>query len=216
MVETQLRPNEVTDIDLLYAMGSLPRERFVPPAFERLAYMDEGIPVLPARDGSAARYLLAPMVQARLIQLAEIKRHDEVLDVGCATGYSTIVLARLAAQVTGLEADPELVKAAKENLAGMGVDNAKIVASDLMGGWAAQGPYDAIIVEGGIPKAPKSLLSQLKEGGRLVAVITPQPDLKHGKAYLFVRVGKETSGVARFDVGGSPLPGFAPAPPFSF
>jgi protein-L-isoaspartate(D-aspartate) O-methyltransferase len=216
MVETQVRPNEVTDIGLLNAMRSLPRERFVPPAFERLAYIDEGIPVLPARDGAPARYLLAPMVQARLIQLAEVEPQDTVLDVGCATGYSTAVLARLASRVIGLEPEPELVSAAKKNLAEIGAANTEIAAGPLAEGWAAQAPYDVIVVEGSLPCVPESLLSQLKPGGRLVAVVTAKPNMQQGKAYLFVRVEDETSGVAQFDAGASPLPGFAPEPAFTF
>ncbi len=106
-------------------MRALPRERFVPPAFEQLAYMDEGIEVFPAREGAPARFLLAPMVQARLIQLAEVEPQDKVLDVGCATGYSTAILARLAASVIGLEPEPELAKAAAANLAGFGLDQCR-------------------------------------------------------------------------------------------
>ena len=116
MVETQLRPNAVTDTRLLAAMRTLPRERFVPARLAALAYMDEGIEVFPATDGAPARYLLAPMVLARLVQLAAVEPQDAVLDVGCATGYSTAVLARLGRQVIGLEPEPELAAAARGNL----------------------------------------------------------------------------------------------------
>ena len=116
MVETQLRPNAVTDTRLLAAMRTLPRERFVPERLAALAYMDEGIEVFPATDGAPARYLLAPMVLARLVQLAAVEPQDAVLDVGCATGYSTAVLARLGRQVIGLEPEPELAAAARGNL----------------------------------------------------------------------------------------------------
>jgi protein-L-isoaspartate(D-aspartate) O-methyltransferase len=103
MVESQLRPNEVTDTRLLAAMRALPRERFVPPKLKPLAYMDEGIEVFPSIDGAPARFLLAPMVLARSVQLAAVEPQDVVLDVGCATGYSTSVLARLGRSVIGLE-----------------------------------------------------------------------------------------------------------------
>src|SRR3990170_419692 len=108
MVETQLRPNAVTDTRLLAAMSTLPRERFVPERLRALAYIDEGIEVFPAIDGAPARYLLAPMVLARLVQLAAVEPEDAVLDIGCATGYSTAVLARLGRQGIGLETEPEL------------------------------------------------------------------------------------------------------------
>jgi len=216
MVESQLRPNEVTSVGLLAAMRTLPRERFVPEAFQGLAYMDEGIEVLAAREDVAARSLLAPMVQARLIQLAEVTPQDTVLDVGCATGYSTAILARLAARVIGLEPEPELAKAAAANLAALGLANADIVAGDLLGGHAKAGPYDVIVMEGSVPDVPDKVLAQLKEGGRLVTVRTAAPNMRQGKAYLFVRVDDEARGVAHFDAGASPLPGFAPAPAFTF
>lgn len=216
MVESQIRPNEVTDTGLLAAMRSLPRERFVPAKFARLAYMDEPIEVFPAVDGAPARFLLAPMVQARLIQLAEIEPRDKVLDVGCTTGYSTAILARLAAKVVGLEPEPELAKAARANLATLGLRNAEIVEGPLAGGWAAQAPYDVIVLEGSVPEVPETLWAQLKEGGRFAAVVTPAPNMRQGKAYLFTRVNGEASGVAHFDAGASPLPGLAPAPTFAF
>jgi len=221
MVETQLRPNEVTDPALLAAMRTLPRERFVPESLQGLAYMDEDIRVLPARDGAPARYLLSPMVQAQLLQLAEISPGERVLDVGCATGYSTAVLAWLGAKTIGLEVEPELAAAAKKNLkttdlpSGRAID-AEIVTGDLAQGHAAGAPYDAIIMEGSVPDVPEALTSQLREGGRLVAVRTRHPKMRQGKAYLFVRVEGEARGTAQFDAGAPPLPGFAPAPAFAF
>jgi len=216
MVESQLRPNQVTDTALLDAMRTMPRERFVPPAFERLAYMDEGIEVFPAGEGTPARFPLAPMVQARLIQLAEIEPQDKILDVGCVTGYSTAILAQIAANVIGLEPEPELAKAATANLAALGLSNAEIVAGALGSGWAAQGPYDVIVLEGSVAEVPDSLLAQLKEGGRLVAVVTRRPNMQQGKANLFVRIDGEARGVTHFDAGASPLPGLAPEPAFIF
>jgi len=216
MVESQLRPNEVTDVSLLAAMRTLPRERFVPESYQGLAYMDEGIEVLAAREDACARSLLSPMVQARLIQLAEVEPHDTVLDVGCATGYSTAILAQLGVRVIGLEPEPELAKAAAANLAALGLTNATIVAGDLFAGYAKAGPYDVIVMEGSVPDVPDNLLAQLKEGGCLTVVRTRAPNMRQGKAYLFVRVDGEAAGVAHFDAGASPLPGFAPAPAFTF
>ncbi|MGH6734631.1 MAG: protein-L-isoaspartate O-methyltransferase family protein [Methyloceanibacter sp.] len=216
MVESQVRPNEVTDPALLRAMRTLPRERFVLPAFQKLAYMDESIEVFPSIDGAPARYLLSPMVQARLIQLAEVEPGDNVLDVGCATGYATAILAQLAATVIGLEPEPELAQAAREALIGLGLANAGIVEGPLAAGRPAEGPYDVIVLEGSVAEVPESLLAQLTDGGRLVAVVTSRPNMRQGKANLFVRVGDELSGVAHFDAGAYPLPGFVPAPSFVF
>jgi protein-L-isoaspartate(D-aspartate) O-methyltransferase len=223
MVESQLRPNEVTDTGLLAAMRSLPRERFVPEAMQGLAYMDDEIEVLRARDARPARFLLSPMVQARLIQLAEITPQDSVLDVGCATGYSTAILARLAGRVVGVESDPDLAGRARENLKSLGLANVDVVTGSLTAPPAEQGAaqgadrgYDVIVVEGSVPEVPEALLAGLKEGGRLVTVLTRAPNMRQGKAYLFVRVDGEARGVAQFDAGASPLPGFAPAPAFTF
>lgn len=216
MVESQLRPNEVTAPRLLAAMRSLPRERFVPPNFSALAYMDEGIEVFPAIDGAPARFLLAPMVLARLVQLAAVEPQDAVLDIGCATGYSTAVLARLGRSVIGLEPEPELAEAARRNLRDVGIANADIVEGALARGHAEAGPYDVILLNGSVPELPESLLSQLKEGGRLAAILSSGAAASQGKACLFVKVGREASGLTHFDAGARPLPGFLPAPSFSF
>jgi protein-L-isoaspartate(D-aspartate) O-methyltransferase len=215
MVDTQLRPNEVTDGRLLEAMRSVPRELFVPAALRGLAYMDESIEVFPSIDGALARYLLAPMVLARLIQLAAVEPEDNVLDVGCATGYSTAVLASLARNVTGLEPEPELAKAARRILRELGVDNAEVVKGALNEGHKKRGPYDVILLNGSVPERPEALLDHLKEGGRLACIIAVNNAVQ-GKAYLFVTVGDEASGAPHFDAGTRPLPGFARAPRFAF
>ena len=215
MVETQLRPNAVTDTRLLAAMRALPRERFVPERLAALAYMDEGIEVFPATDGAPARYLLAPMVLARLVQLAAVEPQDTVLDVGCATGYSTAVLARLGRQVIGLEPEPELAEAARGNLRAR-LANADIVESALARGCPERGPYEVILLNGSVPAPPQALIAQLKEGGRLAAILARGGSGTQGKAYLFVKADGEASGVPHFDAGARPLPGFSPEPCFSF
>jgi protein-L-isoaspartate(D-aspartate) O-methyltransferase len=216
MVESQIRPNEVTDAGVLAAMRALPRERFVPEGLRGLAYIDQDIEVYPARDGAPARYLLSPMVQARLMQLAEVEPSDNVLDIGCTTGYSTAILARLAAHVVGLEAEPELAKAARENLTELKGPNSDIVEGILLEGWADLGPYDVILLEGSVPQVPEALFAQLKEAGRLLGVLTPRPNMRQGKAAVFIKAGGMVSAAVHFDAGASPLPGFASAPAFSF
>ena len=207
MVESQLRPNEVTDARLLAAMRTLPRERFVPPRLRPLAYMDEAIEIFPSTDGAPARFLLAPMVLARLVQLAAVGPEDAVLDVGCATGYSTAVLAGLGRSVTGLEPEPELAAAARDALRDLGIDNAEIVEGALVAGHKRRAPYDVIFLNGSVPEMPESLIAQLKEGGRLAAVLSRGANAgSQGKAHLFVKVGGEASGIPHFDAGARPLP----------
>lgn len=216
MVESQIRPNEVTSPRLLAGLRALPRERFVPPELRPLAYMDEGIEVFPSIDGAPARFLLAPMVLARLVQLAAVEPHDSVLDVGCATGYSTAVLARLGRKVLGLEPEPELAETARGALRELGISNADILEGPLGRGDPQGGPYDVILLNGAVPAPPEALTSQLSEGGRLVAVLSSGGSFGQGKACLFVKVGGEVSGVPHFDAGARPLPGFLPEPCFSF
>jgi protein-L-isoaspartate(D-aspartate) O-methyltransferase len=217
MVESQLRPNEVTDRRILAAMGTLPREHFVPQRLSLLAYMDESIEVFPAIDGAPGRFLLAPMPLARLVQLASVEPEDKVLDVGCATGYSTALLAELAKSVIGLEPEPELAEAARSNLRELAIGNATIVEGALTEGCAKEGPYDVILLNGSVQEIPESLLDQLQEGGRLVAILsTGANNVRPGKAYLFVKIHGEASGLPHFDAGARLLPGFSPTPAFAF
>jgi protein-L-isoaspartate(D-aspartate) O-methyltransferase len=216
MVETQIRPNEVTDPRLLAILRALPRERFVPDRLRPLAYIDEAIEVFPAVDGAPARFLLAPMVLARLVQLAAVQPHDTVLDVGCATGYSTAVLAGLSRAAIGLEPEPELAEASRDALRELGIVNAEIAEGPLAHGYPQAAPYDVILLNGSVPNPPSALTSQLRAGGRLAVVLSSGGADRQGRAYLFVKVGGEVSGMPHFDAGGRPLPGFTPELCFSF
>ena len=218
MVDTQLRTDRVTDRRILAAFAALPRERFVPAAKRDLAYSDAALEVWPSFDGGPARYLLPPVVLARLIQLASVEAKDAVLDIGCATGYSTAVLARLARAVTAVESEPELAAAARETLQALGLSNAAVLKGEHARGAPQAGPFDVILLNGSVPEVPESLLAQLKDGGRLVAVVTagPQGRPRQGKATLFVKVDGEASGVPHFDANAKPLPGFAFSPTFTF
>jgi protein-L-isoaspartate(D-aspartate) O-methyltransferase len=216
MVETQLRPNEVTDARLLAAMSALPRERFVPERLCPFAYIDEGLEVFPAIDAAPARFLLAPMVLARLVQLAAVEPGDTVLDVGCATGYSTAILARLGREVMGVEPEPELADAARANLRALDLANVEIVECDLARGCPEKGPYDVILLNGSVPGEPRSLFGQMRQGGRLAAILSRPGPGAQGKATLFVKAEGEVSGLPHFDAGASPLPGFSRESSFSF
>lgn len=218
MVESQLRTDKVTDRRILSAFATLPRERFVPEGKRDLAYSDASLEVWPSIDGAPARFLLPPVVLARLIQLAAVEEKDAVLDIGCGTGYSTAVLARLARMVTAVEAEPELASAAREALHKLGAANATVVEGALARGVPESGPFDVILLNGSVPEVPGTLLAQLKEGGRLCAVIAAGREgrPRQGKATLFVKVDGEASGLPHFDANARALPGFAPSPSFTF
>lgn len=213
MVDTQIRTNDVTNKPLLEALYSVPREEFVPASIRPLAYMDTDVTVQGANGAAPARCLIAPMVFAKLAQLAAVRPQDKVLDLGAATGYSTAVFARLAASVTGVECSAPLADEARKTLAAQGVGNASIQTGSLEAGWAEGAPYDVIFLNGSANKVPETLFAQLAEGGRLVAIIART---QNGKAYLFQKVKGETTGRAVFDAGAPQLPGFAELPGFVF
>jgi protein-L-isoaspartate(D-aspartate) O-methyltransferase len=210
MVDCQVRTADVTDQRIIAAMQELPRERFVPERNASLAYLDLDVAVTEAKP---ARRLLKPMVLAKLIQAAEIGPQDRVLDVGCATGYASALLARLARQVTALEEDATLARHARENLAAVGAANAEVVSGPLTGGWPAGAPYDVILVDGAAEVVPERLLRQLAEGGRLVGVVGRTPA---SKAVLYLAGAGQASAVPIFDAAAAALPGFAEPPQFVF
>lgn len=199
MVESQLRVNDVTDSRVLEAMGAVPRERFVPAARKATAYADAPLEVV------AGRFLMEPRAYGKMLQLAEIRPTDSVLDVGCATGYSSAVLARIGARVTALEQDADLVRVADETLPTVGATNAVVVQGGLFEGHKAKAPYDVIVVNGGIETRPDALLAQLGEGGRLVAVVKAGAQ---GHAALFLKEKGRIGSRAAFDADAQILPGF--------
>jgi protein-L-isoaspartate(D-aspartate) O-methyltransferase len=211
MVDGQIRTSDVTDLRLIAAMLDVPRERFVPHAKAELAYLDFDLPVTHEVREADARHLLKPVVLAKMIQVADVEEGDNVLDVGCATGYSAAILARLARSVTALEQDATLARHARENLAADG--NVTVVNGPLVDGAAGQGPYDVILVGGATEVEPLALFRQLKNGGRLVTVMGRTPN---GRATLYRRDGADISGRPIFDAAAPTLPGFAAVPTFVF
>jgi len=203
MVESQLRPNGVTDLRINLAMLDIPRERFVAPSRQSFAYIDEDVPV--TDQGRDPRCVIEPMVFARMVQLADISADDIVLDVGCGLGYSTAVLSRLAQSVVALESDPQFVSEASSRLSDISVSNAAVVEGPLAQGFAKEAPYDAIVINGRVEEVPDALLDQLKEGGRLVAVVDHGP---LGKATLFVKQNNTVSRRVAFDATIARLSGF--------
>lgn len=210
MVDGQVRVNDVTDAALISAMLEVPREKFVPEARAGLAYIDEDLCVQDAAGGRPARYLMEPMVLARLLQALELNADSKVLDVGCATGYSSAVLAHIAAHVTALEEDAALASSAKK-LARAG--NLEVVSGKASSGWAAGAPYDAILIGGAVEEVPQALTDQLKDGGRLAAVVRKD---SAARAMLYVRSGDHVSARRLFDAAIPPLPGFEAAKSFVF
>ncbi len=213
MVESQIRPNGVRDPRLLNAFASIPRENFVPEDRKALAYMDEAVPAAPASAGSPARYLLPPMVLARMLQFANPPATGRALDVGGVTGYSAAILAQLCAKVHALESSESLGETMKRCLVRAGIDTVSVHAGALNAGLASEKPYDLILVNGGVSKEPKELLDQLAEGGRLVAIVGKG---WLGHAFLFTKSSGVISGRAVFDAGAEILPGFEAKPQFVF
>jgi protein-L-isoaspartate(D-aspartate) O-methyltransferase len=205
MVDGQIRTSDVTDLRLIGAMLDLPREQYVDPA---LAYLDLDIAV---GEGRSARRMLKPMVLAKLIQAADLAPSDHVLDVACATGYSTALLAQLAGDVIALDDEPTLARSAGQRLSSFA--NAKVVTGPLSAGWPAAAPYDAILVNGRVEIVPKALCDQLKDGGRLVCILGSGPA---AKATLFLRSGGEVGRRTLFDATAATLPGFVQPPAFVF
>lgn len=207
MVNNQLLTNKLTDDRVAQALLLVPRENFVPKSLRGVAYLDEDIPL------GTGRYLMEPMTFARMLQSAAIERGDVVLDVACATGYSTAVLAQLASAVVGLETDAEAVAGAEAQLATLNIDNAAIVAGKLTDGCAAQGPYDVIFVNGAVEELPKDYFGQLAEGGRIVVV---ERQGQAGRAVLYTNRDGLLSRRELFDAMIPVLPGFQMAEAFHF
>jgi protein-L-isoaspartate(D-aspartate) O-methyltransferase len=199
MVAAQLRPNDVTDARIRDAMLTVPRERFVPGAMAPVAYMERCIPV------GAGRVLLDPRSFAKLLQLAAIRPDDRVLDVGCGTGYSTAVLSLLAGKVVALEENPELAAGAEANLRALGVAHAQVVTGPLVQGCPDRAPFDVIFLNGAIETEPTTLLAQLKDGGRLVAI---HRDGAAGHARLYLKHDGAIGERSAFDAQVPLLPGF--------
>ncbi|MDP6706844.1 MAG: protein-L-isoaspartate O-methyltransferase [Alphaproteobacteria bacterium] len=207
MVNGQIRPNKVVDERITAALLAVPREPFLPGPLRGVAYLDEDIAV------GEGRYLMEPVAFARLLQAAEIGADDVVLDIGCASGYSSAVIARLASAVVALEAAPELGARANEILAELEIDNIAVVEGPLEAGYAEQGPYDVIFIGGAIERLPEALPEQLAEGGRLVVVE------RRGGIGRAMRYGKHdglVSGLELFDAQVALLPGFEARPAFVF
>ena len=192
MVDCQLRPSKVNDQFILDAFLTIPREDFVGKQQRALAYVDEDL-LLPG-----GRCLMDPMVLARLLQALEIRPDDSVLIVGAGCGYGTAVAAKLAGSVIAIETRANLVDKAQDVLVSIGIDNAAIVKSRLVDGYPEEGPYDRILIEGGVETVPDNLLKQLTPKGRLAAIYRKAVH-PVGVASVWTRSGKEFTRTSLFD-----------------
>ena len=199
MVDTQVRPNDVTKFPIIAAMLAVPREAFVPASRREAAYVGENVELAPGR------VLLEPRNFAKMLDALDIQPSDLVLDIGCGLGYSAAVMARMAEAVVALDSD-EFAAKAEANLPQGGADNVAVVAGSLTEGAAKHGPYDVIVIEGGVEEVPAAILAQLKEGGRVGALVMQGP-------LGTLRIGRKIDGLVgwrdAFNASAPVLAGFA-------
>jgi protein-L-isoaspartate(D-aspartate) O-methyltransferase len=207
MVDSQVRPSDVTDLAVIEAMLDVPRESFVPQGQRELAYLDLELPVTPTRR------LMQPMIIGRLLQAADIKRESSVLIVGCATGYTTALVAQLASKVTATESDLSLAEQARINLARSGLELVVVVIAEAAQGASGNGPYDVIFLDGATEIAPENLYRQLKPGGRLVGIFISATG---SHATIVTRSADDFGHRTLFDATAPVLPGLVKTQEFVF
>jgi protein-L-isoaspartate(D-aspartate) O-methyltransferase len=208
MIESQLRPNKVIDARVLDAFGGIRRELFVPDHLRVVAYIDEDLPL------GGGRYLMEPMVVARLLQAAQIERTDRVMIIGAGTGYEAALAAALARSVIALEEDPELARRVRAALVEHSIASVSVVEGPLPQGYRPRAPYDVVLFCGAVADVPSEIDTQLAEGGRLLAVVKSVNGI--GRATLWARTGGVMARRVLFDAATPLLPGFSPKPAFAF
>ena len=206
MVDTQVRPADVTKYPIIDAMLSVPREFFVPDALRDIAYAGEDL------DLDGGRVLLEPRTLAKMLEVLDIGPDELVMDVGSALGYSAAVAAHLAQAVVAVEEDAAMAGEAQDLLSEAGADNVVVHEGPLAEGAAEHGPYDAIIVEGGIEEVPAALVEQLKEGGRIACLFVEGP---LGEVWIGYKSGGSLSWRFEFNAAAPVLPGFEKQPAFA-
>jgi protein-L-isoaspartate(D-aspartate) O-methyltransferase len=206
MVDTQVRPSDVTKFPIIDAMLSVPREAHVPPGLREAAYLGENLPLAPGR------VMLDPRTLAKMLDGLDIQASEMVLLVGAGLGYGAAVIARLAEVVIAVEEDAGLAAEGERILAAEGVDNVVVVVGPLAAGAAKHGPYDVIVIEGGAEEVPSAVLAQLKDGGRIGALMM---DRGVGVVRLGLRRGGAMTWRHGFNAAAPVLPGFARARAFS-
>ena len=187
MIEQQIRPWNVADAHVLSLLEVVKREDFVPLAHKALAFVDMEIPL--REGGSRRQVMLAPRIEARLLQDAAVQKHEKVLEVGTGSGYMAALLAHRAQRVITVEIEPELARMARANLQKAGVHNVEVLELDASQGIKAEGPFDVIVLSGSVAEVPQVLLAQLKLGGRLVGIVGEEPAMN---ATVVTRTGETT------------------------
>ncbi len=205
MIDSQVRPNDVTDRRLIGAMTAVHRELFVPASRRTSAYADMAV------ETGTGRWLAAARDFSKLVSITALRPEDRVLDIAPGAGYSTAVLSRLAAHVVALEQDEAAAKALKDSLAAAGVAGADVVTGDLKAGAPGRGPFDVIFVNGAVEEVPAAWLAQLAEGGRLAVAVT---EGTVGRARIYTASGGKTAWRTPFDTAIPALPGFAKSAEF--
>lgn len=206
MVDTQVRPSDVTKFPIIAAMLAIPREVFVPEHLREAAYVGDNVPL------GAGRVVLDARVFAKLLDALDITPEEKVLDIGCGLGYSAAVMGRIAKSVVALEEDASMADQAQAKLADLGAGNVSVVKGPLAAGAAAQGPYDVAIVQGGVEVVSPDILAQLRDGGRIAAVFMSGP---LGIAKIGYKSGKDVTWRFSFNAALPVLPGFAAQREFS-
>ena len=207
MVDTQVRPSDVTRLPIIEALLAVPREEFVPVNLREAAYIGENLPLGPGRT------ILEPRTFAKMLEAVDLGPGDLVLDLGCGLGYSAAVMARMADAVAAVEEIDGMASEALATLAEQGVDNVVVETAPLTDGEPQHGPYDAIVIEGAVEQIPGTILDQLKEGGRIVALFA---EGKLGVARIGYKIEGAVSWRFLFNASAPVLPGFARAPEFEF
>ena len=207
MIEQQSRPWDVLDTAVLSLLAVVKREDFLPASVRALAFVDSEVPV------GEGQMMLAPRVQARLLQDLKVQRHETVLEVGTGTGYTAALLGHRAQRVISLEKNAALAQAATDNLRRAGLNNVSVRNADGAQGLAAEGPFDAILLGGSVAKVPQVLLDQLKDGGRLIAIEGTSPTMS---GVLYTRQAGAVSREVLFDTEAARLEGFSEVTTFAF
>lgn len=208
MVESQIRTNKVTDTGVIDAFAEIPREKFAPAAMKSVAYVDEDLSI------GDDRYLMEPMVLARLLQIALPQPDDVVLDIGGGSGYSAAILSKLVSTVVAVESDDALAAIGNSAFSDLEIDNAAMVSGNMEEGYAKQAPYDLILFGGSVEQVPEIVMSQLAASGRIVGVFNDENGV--GRASIMTKNGDNISTTVIFDASVPSLPGFRRAAGFVF
>ena len=208
MIEQQIRPWNVLDLNVLHLLALVRREDFVPVAHKALAFVDMEVPL------PCGQVMLAPRVEARLLQDLKVQKHEKVLEIGAGSGYMAALLAHRAQRVISLEIEPALAELARTNLQKAGVHNAEVRLADAAKTMPVEGPFDVIVLSGSVAEIPHQILSQLKTGGRLAAIVGDEPMMR---AHIVTRLNaSEFATVTPWDTVAPRLQGFKEPSRFSF